>query len=93
MQRGLINHRAGKEGVTIFFKRDGQTIKPFRPLAVQVTFKSDPVDPWRMRVCYKIAFVRFLHSSNITTGWDYCHASKELSGDYLLVNENEKADS
>jgi hypothetical protein len=45
MQRSLIYYRAGKEGIAVVFRRDGQTLKPVCPWKTQVALDSDLIDP------------------------------------------------
>ena len=43
MQRCLIGHGSGKKRVAVFFQCDGQVLKPFGPLVIQVSFEADLV--------------------------------------------------
>ena len=57
MQRGLVNHRAGKKCVAVIFQRDGQTLKPVGPLAAQMAFDPDLIDYGLIRVSFWVDFV------------------------------------
>src|SRR5215207_1573455 len=46
MQRGLIDHCASQERIAILFQRDGQSLKPARPVGTQIALDPDLIDHW-----------------------------------------------
>ena len=46
MQRSLVNHRAGEEGIAVICQRDGQAVKPVCPLRTQMALEPDLIDRW-----------------------------------------------
>ena len=62
MQRGLIDHRAGQEGIAVVFQCDGHALKPVCPLMAQMALDPDLIDHgltgirfWMEFVCHAAA--------------------------------------
>lgn len=58
MQCGLIEYRASQERVALVFQRDGQVLKPLRPLRAQMTLDPDLIDRRLAWVGVRVKIVR-----------------------------------
>src|SRR5919199_1198903 len=46
----LVDHRAGEQRVAVLLDRDGQALKPVRPLVTKMTLDPDLIDRWLTRI-------------------------------------------
>ena len=73
MQRGLVDHRTGNQGIAVVFQADGHSVKPVRPLHAQVAFEPDLTDRPAVWIIVCDVFVHFDPFPVVTNPNDRCH--------------------